>query len=355
MRANIFHYTKEDLLNYLAEIGEPAFRADQIRAGIYSRNYEHFEQFTNLSKKLRARLEADFFLRSFELADTIQSASDKTSKFLWKLPDGLKIESVIIYEKRRVTFCISSQVGCPLDCKFCATGKMGLLRNLSSGEIVEQVLQMKARSERPPTNIVFMGMGEPLLNYENVMRAADMLSDPQGLAFSRKKITVSTSGIIDGIRRMADEKRPYSLAVSLNAVNQQTRERIMPIAKKYPLEELLRAVKDYTKKTKKRVTFEYVLMHNINDAQADARELIKLTADIPCKINIIPCNSDDPLYQPPPEQVVDRFDEIVNTGRRAVTIRSRKGWEIKAACGQLYASNQKKDKKRKFKINPLNI
>ena len=341
-KQNILEYTTKDLQDYLLRNGEPLFRSQQISKGIYSQNYEDFGQFTTLSKKLRERLNADFVLRSFTLEDTIQSPLDRTTKFLWRMADGYKIESVIIYEKRRVTFCISSQVGCPLDCKFCATGRMGLLRDLTCAEITEQVLQMKALSERPPTNIVFMGMGEPMLNYENVMRAADILSDPEGLSFSRKKITISTSGIIKGIYRMAAEDSPYSLAISLNAVDQETRLKIMPVAKKYPLQELLEAALYYTKKTKKRVTFEYVLMKNINDAEADAEKLIELTLAIPCKINIIPCNSDDPLYRPPESAVIDHFDKIVNKGRRAVTVRNRKGWEIKAACGQLYAANIKR-------------
>jgi len=341
----LLDFTTAQLQEYLSEQNQPSYRADQILKGVYVKNYVSFQEFTDLPKSFRARLEEDFLLRSFRLVDQVRSSLDGTTKYLWQLKDGLKIESVIIYEKRRVTFCISSQVGCSLDCKFCATGKMGLLRNLTPGEIVEQVLQMKALSDRPPTNIVFMGMGEPLLNYENVMASADILSDPEGLGFSRKKITISTAGIAKNIIRMADENRPYSLAVSLNAVNQQIREQIMPIARKYPLDELIAAVKYYTQHTGKRVTFEYVLMDNINATEQDAHALIKLTHGIPCKINVIPCNTDDPLYRPPSDDVIQRFDQIVNRGQRTITIRNRKGWEIQAACGQLYAENERKKKK----------
>ncbi len=203
---------------------------------------------------------------------------------------------------------------------------------------------MKLRSQYPPTNIVFMGMGEPMLNYEAVMQAANIISEPEGMAFSRKKITISTSGIIKGIRRMADEDSPFSLAISLNAVNQKMREEIMPIARKYPLPDLLDAAKYYTGKTKKRITFEYVLMDGLNTSDADAKKIIELTRGIPCRINIIPCNSDDPKYQPPSDEILQRFDQIVNKNNRTVTIRNRKGWEIQAACGQLYAANQKKPK-----------
>lgn len=346
MKQNILQYNPTQLRDYFSEIEQPAYRANQVWKGIYSGGYTSFEQFTNLSKELRHQLAESFTLRSFKLLDTIISAKDETTKFLWEMPDGYKIESVIIYEGKRVTFCISSQVGCPLDCKFCATGKMGLLRNLEHHQIVEQVLQMKARSKMPPTNIVYMGMGEPMLNYDNVMRAASILSEPEGLAFSRKKITISTSGIIKGIRRMADENSPFSLALSLNATDQETREQVMPIARKYPLPELLDSIRYYTKLTGKRVTFEYVLMRGINDTEAHARKLIKLTHGIPCRINVIPCNSDDPKYQPPDDETIIRFDRLVNANQRTVTIRNRKGWEIQAACGQLYAANEKKKRIR---------
>ncbi len=346
MSSYLLNLSSAQILDYLEQTGQPKYRLTQILKGVYAKNYDTFEQFSDLPKDFRKQLAGDFRLRSFELVETFKSALDGTTKFLWQLQDGLKIESVIIYDSKRVTYCISSQVGCPLDCKFCATGKMGLLRNLSAGEIVEQVMQMKARSERPPTNIVFMGMGEPMLNYEQVMLAAEALSDPQGLGFSRKKITVSTAGIAKNIRRMADEQRPYSLAISLNAVTQEVRQKIMPIAKKYPLDELLAAAKYYAKTTGKRITFEYVLMDGLNASPEDARALIKLTHGIPCKINVIPCNSDDARYQPPPDDVVAEFDRAVHSGRRTITIRNRKGWEIQAACGQLYAANQKKGRQK---------
>jgi len=346
MSSYLLNVTPAQIQEYLEQTGQPKYRLTQILKGVYVKNYDSFEQFSDLPKGLRNQLAADFHLRSFELVETFKSRLDGTTKFLWRLQDGLKIESVIIYETKRVTYCISSQVGCPLDCKFCATGKMGLLRNLTAGEIIEQVMQMKAHSERPPTNIVFMGMGEPMLNYEQVMYAADVLSDPQGLGFNRKKITISTAGIAKNIRRMADEQRPYSLAISLNAVTQEVREKIMPIAKKYPLSELLEAAQYYVKTTGRRVTFEYVLMDGLNASAQDARALVKLTHGIPCKINVIPCNSDDARYQPPPDEVVADFDRAVHNGRRTITIRNRKGWEIQAACGQLYAANQKKVRQR---------
>ncbi|HID39800.1 MAG TPA: radical SAM protein, partial [Calditrichaeota bacterium] len=187
MRQHIINLTRPEIETYLEGINQPRYRIDQIYKGIYVKNWDTFEAFTTLPKELRSQLSDKFVLRSFTLVDEIISPMDNTTKYLWELSDGKRIESVTIYEGKRVTFCISSQVGCPLDCKFCATGKMGLLRNLTVGEIVEQVLQMKARAEKKATNIVFMGMGEPLLNYETVIRAADILADPEGLCFNRKK------------------------------------------------------------------------------------------------------------------------------------------------------------------------
>ena len=342
MQKHIINLTRSELETYLADMNQPRYRVDQIYKGIFVKNRDTFEAFTSLPKELRARLSEQFSLRSFTLIDEIKSPLDNTTKYLWELADGKRIESVTIYEGKRVTFCISSQVGCALDCKFCATGKMGLLRNLTVAEIIEQVLQMKERAAGRPTNIVFMGMGEPLLNYDTVIRAADILADPEGLCFNRKKITISTSGIVKNIRRMADEELPFSLAISLNAVSQDLREKIMPIARKYPLDELLDAARYYTQKMKRRITFEYVLIRNLNDREEDANKLVQLTRGIPCKINVIPCNSDDPLYAPPDEDVVQRFDQIINKKNRTVIIRNRKGWDIRAACGQLYADNEKR-------------
>jgi 23S rRNA (adenine2503-C2)-methyltransferase len=348
-KENILEFASTELDAYFAEIGQPGYRTAQLWKGIYSANYSDFSQFTSFPKSLRQTLDTRFTLRSFKQIDSVQSPTDGTTKYLWELADGSKIESVIIYEGKRTTYCISSQVGCALDCKFCATGKMGLLRNLTHAEIIEQVMQMKALGKTPPTNIVFMGMGEPLLNYEAVMRAADILAEPEGMAFSRKKITISTSGIITGIRRMADENRPYSLAISLNAPEQALREAIMPISRKYPLNELLAAARYYTEKTDKRITFEYVLLDGINASLEDAKKLLQITRDLPCKINIIPCNSDDPNYQPPPDEQVIKFDRMVNANHRTITIRKSKGWEIQAACGQLYAENETKPRKTIFK------
>jgi len=336
---NLLDFSREELQQFVDKQGVERYRADQIFKAIYSQLHSGFDNFTTLSKQLRTQLLNETRIRSFTLQDETRSLKDKTTKFLWRLSDGLMIESVIIYEGKRITFCISSQVGCALDCKFCATGKMGFLRNLSSGEIIEQVILMMEKTEGKPTNIVFMGMGEPMLNLRNVIKAADILADSDGLCFARKKITISTSGIANGIRKFADSDAPYSLAVSLNAVFEDKRREIMPISNQYPLEDLREAIRYYVKKTARRVSFEYILIAGKNDTKEDADRLIKFTAQFPSKINLIPCNSNDPEFPPPAKEHVTWFSDYLDRQKRTVTVRLRKGWEIQAACGQLYTEN----------------
>ena len=345
MKKNLFNYSKEEISTLFESIGEPDYRAKQLFVGMYAQSYSDFSSFSNLSKSLRDTLSRQFELRSFKLIDEWESEEDQTTKLLWQLKDGLKIESVIIYEGKRVTFCISSQVGCPLDCKFCETGKMGLLRNLTMAEIVEQVVLMKERSKFEPTNIVYMGMGEPLLNYDAVMRSADIFGDPLGLSFSRKRITISTSGIPMRIYQMADEDCPYSLAVSINAPTQEIRKKIMPISKKYTLSQLMHSIHYYTNVTGKRVTFEYVMIKGVNVSENHAKQFLNLTKKLPGKINAIACNSDDPDYKAPSDEEIEIFEKIMLDANRTITIRSKKGSEIQAACGQLFAKNEDEGKK----------
>lgn len=332
----LLNYSKPQLQEFVQSLGLEKYRADQVYKGIFTQALPDINNITTLSKKIRNQISGISVVRQFKLVNTTKSDTDDTTKFLWELTDRKKIESVIIYEGKRVTFCISSQVGCALDCQFCATGKMGFLRNLSSGEIIEQVLSMNAIAKKPASNIVFMGMGEPLLNLNNVIKASNILSDPNGLAFSRKKITISTSGVIPGINKLAEMKSPYSLAISLNAVFENTRQKIMPISSKYPINELMKAIENYVKTTRKRITFEYILINNINDSKKDADQLLKLTHKLPCKINIIPCNSNDPGYPPSSTETVKWFSDYIYKNNKTSTVRLRKGWEIQAACGQLY-------------------
>ena len=338
----LLDYSREEVYTFVQALGMESYRGNQIFKGMYVQLLSDFTNLTTLSRSSRDKLNHTVTLRTLKLKEQTASVNDDTIKFLWSLYDGLKIESVIIYEGRRVTFCISSQVGCALDCKFCTTGKMGFLRNLSSGEIVEQVLLMKQKAKRPATNIVFMGMGEPLLNLKNVLKASYILADPEGLAFSQKKITISTSGIAPAIRKLTDSGARFSLAVSLNAVFEDSRKKIMPISKNFPLNLLMESVRYYISKTKKRVTFEYILIRGKNDTKRDADQLIKLTRDIPCKINLIPCNSDDPEFPPSTKEITQWFADYLHERGRTTIVRLRKGWEIKAACGQLYADNETK-------------
>ena len=332
VRKNLLDLSRQELQQFIDEMGIERYRSEQIFKGIYSQLYPDFSHFSTLSKDLRSRLTDQSALRTLVLQDETRSARDNTTKYLWRLDDGLLIESVIIYEGKRITFCISSQVGCALDCKFCATGKMGFLRNLTSGEIVEQVVLMMEKVAGKPTNVVFMGMGEPMLNLRSVIKAADILADPDGLCFARKKITISTSGVAPGIRKFADSGAPYSLAVSLNAVFEEKRREIMPVSNQYPLSDLSKAIQYYIKKAGRRVSFEYILIAGVNDTREDAERLIKFTAPFPC-------NSTDPEYPPPARDHILWFHEYLNSRQRTVTVRLRKGWEIQAACGQLYTRN----------------
>jgi len=345
MKKSILDFNDTELVDYFSSIDEPSYRAKQVFEGIYAQNKTTFDEFTTLPKKTRQKLNENFQLRTLIKEDEVISTIDKTQKFLWKLNDGYKIESVIITENKRVTFCISSQVGCALDCKFCATGKMGILRNLTPGEIVEQVLQMQEKIGQKPTNIVYMGMGEPMLNYESVISAANILSAPRGLGLAKRRITISTSGVIPGIKRFTKEKQPFSLAISLNSIDDIIRQKIMPISKKYPIEVLIESAKNYTEQLNKLITFEYVLIDKYNSSIDDAKKLVQLTHRIPCKINVIPCNSKDPEYLPPSKEKIAEFEKHINERSRRITLRKRKGWEIDAACGQLYAKNEKKQKK----------
>ena len=346
-KKSILDLSPDELSALMKDWGEPRFRARQIYEGLYKHGFDSFDSFTTLSKALRKKLAENFVIRRLRQVDSISSEKDGTRKFLWALGDAYKIESVIIYEGRRTTFCISSQVGCPLDCKFCATGKMGLLRNLTPGEITEQVFRMAEIIGSRPTNIVYMGMGEPMLNYEAVIASARVLGDVDGFGLAPRRITISTSGIIPGIYRFADEGQPFSLAVSLNSVDDEVRKKIMPVSKKYPIEKLLQAARYYTEKSGRLITFEYVLLDKFNSTQQDARKLVRLTHSLKSKINVIPCNSDEELYRPPSEEKIAVFRESVNDRSRRITLRKRKGWEIQAACGQLYAENERRKKKPK--------
>ena len=311
------------------------FRADQIYNWIYKQNVSSMDKMVNLPIPLKNLIAAEFTLNPLQLLEITGEENAATQKFLFECSDGEKIESVLMREKDRVTVCLSSQVGCALDCKFCATGTMGIKRNLTVGEIIAQYLILLSRSKDRITNVVFMGMGEPLLNYDSVVKAAKLLNDSDGINIGARHITISTAGVIPGIIRFTEDKLRYKLAISLNAADQKQRVRIMPIAIKYKLDELLESAWRYYNSTRNFITFEYVLMDGINNSANDAKKIIELINDLPCKLNVIPYNETDGAYKRPGNNAINAFLQNFKDVPFTVTTRWSKGSDINAGCGQL--------------------
>lgn len=317
--------------------GWPAYRAEQVAHWLYRQDARSLEAMTNLPAGLREAIAAEFELETLEVA-ALQRSVDGTQKLLLRAFDGAAIEAVLIPEERRHTLCVSTQVGCPLTCSFCATGALGFTRNLSAGEIVDQVLH--ARRLLPEgeslTNLVFMGMGEPLLNLASVSEAIRILVDPKGLALAPRRITVSTAGVLPQIAPLL-AVAPIHLAVSLHATTDEVRDVLVPLNKRFPLAELMKTLRDEPLLSRRRpVFFEYTLMDGINDSLEDARRLPRLIAGIPAKINVIPMNPHaDAPYRPPAAAVVDRFTAALHEAGLRVTLRRDRGRDIDAACGQL--------------------
>jgi len=330
----------EELAQHVSDMGLERYRTKQLIDWLYNKGVTDFESMTNLSKETREKLVNEFNLLKLNVVGEIKSPAEDTLKFLFELPDQRRVESVLMWHGRRRTLCVSSQVGCPLDCKFCATGRMGLIRNMTAAEIVEQVLYaqrlLRAQGDEL-TNVVMMGMGEPLLNFDQVIRAIRLMNLDYGAAIGIRRITLSTAGHVPGIERLAQEGLKIGLAVSLNATTDAQRSQIMPINKKWPIDELLAAVKAYYDQIGRRVTFEYVLLHGLNDTAEDAHRLIDLLGNIPCKINVIPWNPIDGMaYKRPPQPVIDQFIDILTQARLTATVRYSKGDDIAAGCGQLF-------------------
>lgn len=334
-KINLIGLSGKELSDFIKEIGEKKFRSSQIWSWIYGKKVTSFQEMTNISKEFRSRLQSISYLGSLSLIDKKISAESGTVKYLWKMQDGKKMESVYIPEGKRKTICLSSQVGCTLGCRFCATANLGFIRNLTSFEIVSQVLNIIQDLNVAPTNLVFMGMGEPFLNYETLIKSLYILHDPEGLAFSHRKITVSTAGLVPQIHRYTEEQHPFKLAISLNAAYNTLRSDIMPINKKYPLNQLLKAAKEYTKKSGKRITFEYVLLGGVNDRPRDAEKLKQLLSGLKCKLNLIVYNQTKNDFHPPSEQKVKQFTSLLRKLPVPVIIRNSKGDDIQGACGQL--------------------
>jgi 23S rRNA (adenine2503-C2)-methyltransferase len=338
-RTNFKNYAPEALRECFRSQGLPPYRADQVGAWLYRRGVEDLGQMTDLGLDLRERLSAEWSTRALEPV-SLQRSEDGTRKAVLRAEDGALLESVLIPEENRNTLCVSTQVGCPLACSFCATGAMGFTRNLSTAEIVDQLCRMRESLEpgESITNLVFMGMGEPLLNLPAVLEAIRLLIHPKGFAMSPRRITVSTVGVVPQIHSLL-EAAPVNLAVSLHASTDQVRDRLVPLNRKFPLAVLLDALRRDELITPRRpVFFEYTLLAGVNDSPEDARRLPGLLHGIPSKLNVIPMNPHpDSELRPPSPDVVDRFSAVLHRAGLRVTLRRSRGTDIQAACGQLAA------------------
>ncbi len=344
-RIDIRKLSLKEVEEFFATLGEARFRAKQVYEWLWKKSAISFSDMTNLSKKLREQLETHFIINAIQ-EDKVQRSSDGTIKSRFKLHDGHFIESVLIPvpDDRRFTACVSSQVGCSLTCKFCATGQMKRLRNLDAAEIYDQVVKVNQQSlesfGHPLTNIVYMGMGEPLLAYRPVMQSIEHLTSPQGLDMSAKRITVSTAGIAKMIKKLADDNSKVNLALSLHAADDKKRNEIMPINEQNNLEALADALDYFYQKTKNRITFEYIAFQRFNDGIEDAKKLVKLCRRVPARVNIIEYNPIDGAdFQKSDAHRIDTFAQYLRDHRVAVTVRKSRGKDIDAACGQLANKN----------------
>lgn len=347
---DFFGRTREELaeLLRLEFPEEAAFRAAQMYEWLYLRRARAFEEMTNLPRTFQQRLEKKFTIPSL-ITEHISESEDGTKKFLFGLSDGRSIETVLIPSEMRGertprrTLCVSTQVGCPLDCKFCATASLKLKRNLTTAEILLQIFEVERVTGETVTNLVFMGMGEPMLNYENLVRALRIITDPKTEMLGARRVTVSTSGIPDAIRNFANEGLNVKLALSLHATTNELRSQLMPINKRYPLEEVLAAMEGYYKITGRPVTYEYIVFDGLNDAPADAARLAKIARRVPSRVNIIPFHPIDFTHptgfaaelRPAPKAAFDRFIALLKKSGVTALVRTSSGKDIEAACGQL--------------------
>lgn len=343
----------EELRDLAQELGEPSYRGDQLFSWIHEKNAGDLAAMTNLPKRFRSALEqAGAAVDHLPVVTRLDSATGMAVKVLFEVPAeeavAGQVEAVLIVDGDRRTACLSSQIGCALDCQFCATGRMGFRRNLHAGQIVDQLRALQgiaAEAGERVTNIVMMGMGEPLLNYDEVMRALRVLRQSEGAAIGGRRITVSTAGYLPGIRRLAEDDLNVGLAISLNATTDDVRQRLMPINRKWPIEDLLQGARTFFERKGRRVTFEYVLMAGVTDSDDDARRLAALTKDVPCKINVIPYNelgdegADDgtmSFRRPTRARIAAFMAQLRSATHHTATLRESRGRDIAAACGQLY-------------------
>lgn len=337
--SNIRSYDRDELRDFFTEKGEKAFRADQIHQWLWQKHVVSFDAMTNISKEMRLFLDSNFTIHQLKIITT-QISNDKTIKIALECADGKIVEGVLIPAGDRMTACISSQVGCSLDCKFCATAKLKMMRNLFVDEIYDQVVLLNQVALKnyglPLTNIVLMGMGEPLLNYKNVQEAIRLITSPDGLNMSYKRITLSTSGVAKMIRKLADDGVKYNLAISLHAASDEKRSHIMSINLTNNLEELADSLKYFYAKTETRITYEYIVFKNFNDSLEDARDLAQFCKHVPCKVNIIEYNPiGDGVFEQATQEKLNAFIHYLEKNKVIVNVRRSRGKDIDAACGQL--------------------
>lgn len=336
---NIKDYDLENLKKELSDMGEKPFRAEQIFKWLYQEKVETFDEMTNLSISLREKLKENYTMCNFKILKK-QEAKDGTIKYLLDVLDGNAIETVLMRYHHGNSICVSSQIGCKMGCKFCASTGINFIRNLTTGEIVEQMIKVEQDTGERISNVVFMGIGEPLDNYENVVNAIRLINHPKGLNIGARHISISTSGLVPKIYQLAEENIQCTLSISLHATNNEKRSSMMPVNQTYPIEELLQACKDYIAKTNRRISFEYALAKDNNDNLEDAKELVKLLKGMLCHVNLIPINKiENGQFNKSSNENIMKFRDFLNEHGIVATIRRELGSEIDAACGQLRRKN----------------
>ncbi len=340
---NIKDYNLPELKKELEAMGEKPFRAEQIFKWIFQEKIKSFDEMTNISLELREKLKENYTICNFEILRK-QESKDGTIKYLFDVLDGNAIETVLMSYHHGYSICVSSQIGCKMGCKFCASTGINFIRNLTSGEIAEQILAVEQDANVRISNVVFMGIGEPLDNYENVINAIHIINNPKGLNIGARHISISTSGLVPKIYQLAKEKIPCTLSISLHATNNEKRSSMMPVNNAYPIEELIQACKDYIKETNRRISFEYALAKDNNDNLNDAKELVKLLKGMLCHVNLIPINKiENGTFTKSSNENIMKFRDFLNDHGIVATIRRELGSDIDAACGQLRRKNLKKE------------
>lgn len=337
---NIYGINFNDLESYFLSINDKKFRATQIYEFLYQKRVKSFDEMNNIGKSIKEHLKQDF---NFDMIKIVyKQEDDLVKKYLFQLQDGQTIESVLMYHDYGISICVSSQVGCNMGCKFCESGRLKKVRNLETYEMVEQILLIEEDIKQRISHVVVMGIGEPFDNYDNVMNFIKIITHPKGIAIGTRHITVSTCGVIPGIKKFMNEQGQVNLAISLHAPNDEIRNKIMPISKAYKLEELMETLKEYEKNTNRRITFEYIMLDKVNDSAENAKELANLIKGINCYVNLIPYNETENIDFKRTKQVqILKFYDILKKSGINVTIRREFGGKVDAACGQLRANQNK--------------